>query len=172
MAGLGRLKATLGMGADDLQQTSAPVSTHRNQHQLIGSDSSTLNPFPLGNWRYSPSWLLPQLEVFSPHPRAAGKSAEQLSQKGNLHPPPAANTPSFLCFAPRREGPGMQLASAPGFGTSTPNPGPRVIFLPCGDGPASQIARVAWRRSEEVPHGQIILGAGFAQTNLPALSQG
>lgn len=99
MAGLGRLKATLGMGADDLQQTSAPVSTHRNQHQLIGSDSSTLNPFPLGNWRYSPSWLLPQLEVFSPHPRAAGKSAEQLSQKGNLHPPPRCEHAvlSLLC---------------------------------------------------------------------------
>lgn len=72
MAGFGRLKATLGMGADDLQQTSAPVSIHRNQHQLIGSDSSTPNPFPLGNCRYSPSWLLPQLEVFPPTPEPQG----------------------------------------------------------------------------------------------------
>lgn len=45
-----------------------PPSLHRNQHQLIDSDSSPLNPFPLGNGRYSPSWLFSSAGGLPPLP--------------------------------------------------------------------------------------------------------
>lgn len=90
--------------------------------------------FPLRKWQILAFLAASPAGGLIPQPRAAGKSAEQLSQQGNSHPP-AVNTPSFLHFAPRREGPGMQIASAPGFGTSAPSPGPRVIFCPVGMNP-------------------------------------
>lgn len=109
-----------------------PPSLHRNQHQLIDSDSSPLNRFPLGNGRYSPSRLFSSaggLPPLPPKPSCREMSGAALpeGQFAPSHCKQAAASP--LCAqagGPRgalKHSP-LLLLLRPALGQGLPAPGP------------------------------------------------